>query len=207
MIAAASSSRVSGLAVQGVAGQRHAAIRSPWGRPRSSSASSAASQKRPAASSERKVPASSGVSRWSAAAHRPRLDDAAAWPMLAPHRRPATTGRLTRTASSADEATWAWTPQRRRTVSATERSPIGLSSWRCSRQPSACGQLTLERHASSRVLQASLHRRPLVGQDREVDAAAHVAIRHAELVAQHALAHRAEPRDGRPASARCAHRS
>jgi len=50
--------------------------------------------------------------------------------------------RRTRTASSADEATCAWTPQRRLTTSAAGRRPTGSSRWRRIRHASACCQVT-----------------------------------------------------------------
>src|SRR5947209_16466717 len=49
--------------------------------------------------------------------------------------------RRTRTASSADDATCAWTPQRRRTTPATGTLPTGSSSCRSIRHASACRQL------------------------------------------------------------------
>ena len=53
--------------------------------------------------------------------------------------------RRTRIASSADEATWAWTPQSRRTTSTSRTDPVGSSSWRCMRHASAGTSAPLRR--------------------------------------------------------------
>ena len=92
----------------------------------------------PAASSDRNAPGVLRREQVERAAHRPGLDEP---PVGAGHgrrRRPRLACAARGSPSSADEATWAWTPLSRRTSSASARRPIGSSSCRRIRHARAC---------------------------------------------------------------------